>query len=69
MVNELQQTRAICYTFASCNRDTNKPFPSIQQFWPLPFDDESQVNETDEAARLQKIMEEYKKGTYGQRST
>jgi hypothetical protein len=65
----MQHTRAICYYIASSNRSPNSSFPTIQQFWPLPFDDEETGNEESEAKRLQKIMEDFKQGKYGQRGT
>lgn len=65
---EAQQTRVISYTYAAGNRDPNKPFPTIQQFLPLPFDDEEQGNEDAETKRLQDILNRYKEGKYGRRT-
>lgn len=38
---EFEHTRAIVYTVASANRDSKKAWPLIEQFWPLPTDDDN----------------------------
>jgi hypothetical protein len=53
-----EHTRVIAWTIAAANRDPKKPFPTIRDFMPLPTD--PVIDETSEAARMQKAMDDYK---------
>lgn len=44
---EFEHTRVICYTLAAVNRSSEKAFPTMNEFWPLPTDEEA-VKETKE---------------------
>ena len=62
MSHEYEHTRALCYMYASVNRDPKKAWPSIQKFWPLPTDEDSAIDEKAEEKRLMGIMEQFKQG-------
>lgn len=55
--HEFEHTRAIVYHFISVHRDPNKPFPSMEKFWPLPTDDHD-IDEND-AKRLEEKLEKF----------
>lgn len=53
-----EQTRVIAYNILAVNRDPKKGFPSIKEYMPLRSD--PVIDEQSEAARLQKVMDDYK---------
>lgn len=58
-----EHTRVIAYNILVINRDPKKPFPSMKEYMALPTDPE--IDEGTEAARMQKLMDDYKAKTQG----
>jgi len=65
--HDFEHTRAICYHIAAVNRDPKKPFPSIAKYWPLPTDDDGQLDDQTEYKRLKGILAQYKQGKLNQK--
>jgi hypothetical protein len=57
-----EHTRAICYHIAAVNRDPKKSFPTMQKYWPLPTDEDSEPDEQTEYKRLKSLLNNYKQG-------
>lgn len=56
-----EHTRVIAYNILAVNRDPKKSFPSLKEYMPLRTDPE--IDEDSEAARMQRLMDEYKAKT------
>ena len=63
---EFEHTRAIVYYGVMVHRDPDRPFPTIEEFWPLRTDDlEGMEDEKQkESARLLDQLKAFKEKNY-----
>lgn len=64
--NQFEHTRVIVYTLASANRDPKKPWPSIEEFWPLPTDKDGAKKEKKGIEQQRKELLERINSMYGE---
>lgn len=60
--HEFEHTRAVCYHIVAVNRDPKKSFPTMQKYWPLPTDEDGELDEQSEYKRLKSLLNNYKQG-------
>lgn len=63
---EFEHTRAIVYYTVMVNRDPDRPFPTIEEFWPLHTDDIEGLEEEKqkEGSRLLEQLKAFKENNY-----